>query len=100
MRRAVTSHDTVLPPEGDLTEAQAEELARRWLGEQAYVVDRDDPPQSPRLVALPRYYVGCGSHLYGNGDTWAAALEAARRMKEANEVVTDVDYDDSVRWNS
>lgn len=79
-RRVITQRATPLPTEADITEDEALRIVRRELGEEAYVLDRvRDLPGTPRLGA--RYYAGVGARCYGNGVTWATAVEAALRMK-------------------
>jgi len=57
---------------------ESDALAKKMLGEWAYAHDRVGDRFSSQ--SLPRYYVGTGSDLYGNGDTWQAAFEAAVKM--------------------
>ena len=74
-----------------MTEPEALALAQSAIPEEAvnlYTLDRDMPEYScKRHAAIKRYYVGCGSHCYGNGDTWEEAVDellvSAGKMKKA-----------------
>jgi hypothetical protein len=59
------------------------------FGPQAYAYDRANmkagtwtaPWNSKSCKSgVPQFYVGTGEALYGNGDTWVAAFEAAAKM--------------------
>jgi len=75
----------VAAPPVDVCEAAALALAQKSLGMQAYVLDRDTLPPGQRPTRIPRYYVGIGAELYGNGRTWTEALDAAERMRRRKE---------------
>ena len=62
---------------------EAEAYIQNKFGEYAYAFDRDANTTLKRPAALQRYYVGIGHALYGNGDTWEAAIEAMERMAKA-----------------
>ena len=60
-----------------LTEEQALELARKRFGSEAETIDRGFG-----TAAIPRYCVFAEEGVYGNGTTWAEALENATRIWE------------------
>jgi hypothetical protein len=49
--------------------------------ESLYTMDRDASDVvafrvGKRSRFIKRYYVGCGQHMFGNGDTWEEAVDA------------------------
>ena len=58
---------------------EALQYAQNHIPEEAdalYAHDRDEHPTTVRRSHfIKRYYVGCGNHCYGNGDSWAEAVE-------------------------
>ena len=70
---------------------EALQYAQNHIPEEAdalYAHDRDEHPTTVRRSHfIKRYYVGCGNHCYGNGDSWAEAVEAlmlsSGKMKKA-----------------
>jgi len=62
------------------TFSAADEMAKRLFGRMAYAYDRGDGYTRAYKATIGRYYVGTGSTLYGNGDTWQAAFKDAVKM--------------------
>ena len=66
-----------------MTEQEALALAQSAIPEEAnslYALDRSDPAMASmrgnqRSVFIKRCYIGCGNHCYGNGSSWAEAVE-------------------------
>ena len=62
-----------------MTAQEALQYAQKHIPEEAdalYAYDRDEHPATvKRSRFIPRYYVGCGNHCYGNGSSWAEAVE-------------------------
>lgn len=65
----------------NMTEEEALKLAQERFGPDAITMDRNGI-RLRRVGAIPRYYIGTGPLLYGNGTTWAEALENMTRMWE------------------
>ena len=73
-----------------MTAQEALQYAQTHIPEEAdalYAHDRDEYLATKRSRFIPRYYVGCGNHCYGNGSSWAEAVEAlmlsSGKMKKA-----------------
>ena len=69
-----------------MTAQEAMTFAQNHIPEEAdfvYAHDRGDT----RSSFIKRYYIGCGNHCYGNGNTWSEAVEAlmlsSGKMKKA-----------------
>ena len=74
-----------------MTAQEAMTFAQNHIPEEAdfvYAFDRDEHKfSSNRSGFIKRYYIGCGNHCYGNGNTWSEAVEAlmlsSGKMKKA-----------------
>ena len=69
-----------------MTEPEALRYVQENLPEERfnlYAHDRGDA----RSPFIKRYYIGCGNHCYGSGNTWSEAVEAlmlsSGKMKRA-----------------
>ena len=61
-----------------MTEQEALRYAQIRIPEEAdtlYTHDRDAYVATKRSRFIPRYYIGCGDHCYGNGASWSEAVE-------------------------
>ena len=70
----------------EMTQEEANAMAKEVFGDQGYVYDRDRTPRSGAYRNFPRFYVGSGAYHYGNGSTWEEAFKNVKRFREQDEL--------------